>query len=141
MKIITTVLFLIMSFAAFSQTVAEKGIIDFMRTEENIWNAGDLEGYVNLYTPDDSCRMLTKTGAVKGRKDILEHYKKYFWPKEKMGQLVLEHDLIEKETDDVYYVTGFFHVSFNDGKKIDGRFSTIMKKINGKWYIFSDHSS
>jgi hypothetical protein len=32
---------------------------------------------------------------------------KYFRPKEKMGKLVLEHDLIEKEADDVYYVTGF----------------------------------
>jgi len=141
MKMIATVLLMMISFGAFSQTEAEKEIIDFMRTEESIWNAGNLEGYVNLYTPDDSCRMLTKNGSVKGRKDILEYYKKYFWPKEKMGQLVLEHDLIEKETDDVYYVTGFFHVSFSDGKKLDGRFSTIMKKVNGKWYIFSDHSS
>lgn len=58
---------------------------------------------------------------------------KYFRPKEKMGKLVLEHDLIEKEADDVYYVTGFFHVSFNDGKKLDRRFSTRMEKVNGKW--------
>jgi hypothetical protein len=47
MKMIATVLLMMISFAAFSQTEAEKEIIDFMRTEESIWNAGDIEGYVN----------------------------------------------------------------------------------------------
>jgi ketosteroid isomerase-like protein len=27
-----------------------------------------------------------------------------------------------------------------DGKTINGRYSSLMKKIKGKWYLYTDHS-
>lgn len=141
MKWLLLIVFNLITLSSFCQSKDEKEIAEFMRSEERIWNSGDLEGYVNLYTPDDKCRMLLKKGNVVGRKAILEHYKKYFWPQDKMGTLSLEYDLIEKVGKSTYYVTGFFHVLFKDGKKIDGRYSSIMKKMKGKWYLFADHSA
>jgi hypothetical protein len=110
-----------------------------MRQEEKTWSSGDIDGYVNLYAPEDSTRMILSKGAAYGKENILAFYKKY-WPKEKMGTLVLDGERFEKLSGKYYYVTGFFHVSYPDGKKVDGRYSSLMKKIKGKWYIYADHS-
>ena len=126
-------------FPAFSQSKDVKDIIQLMRVEEDAWNKGDIEAYVNLYAPEDSTRMIYSTGAVYGKDSILAFYKKY-WPKERMGMLKLTHDSIERLSDTYYYVSGYFNVSYPTGKEIKGRFSGLVKKINGKWYLYTDHS-
>lgn len=123
----------------FAQTSEVNEIIQLMRVEEQAWNSGDIEAYVNLYAPEDSARMIYSTGAVYGKENILAFYKKY-WPKEKMGKLTLTHDSIEKISDTYYFVSGYFNVSYPSGKEIKGRFSGLVKKINGKWYLYTDHS-
>jgi uncharacterized protein (TIGR02246 family) len=130
-----------MASASFAQTKAEKEITAFLREEERIWNKGDLVGYVDLYMPDNTCRVIKKKGVVIGKEAILKDYQTYFTSKETMGQLTLEADAIEKITPTTYYVTGFFHLTYPDAEKIDGRYSTLMKKVKGKWYIYTDHSS
>lgn len=124
---------------SFSQSKDEKAILAVMREEERVWNAGNIEAYVDLYAPSDSTRMIYSTGAVYGKDSILAFYKKY-WPKEKMGQLTLDGEQLEKLSKNYYYVSGFFHVRYPDGKSINGRFSGLMKKIKGRWYLYTDHS-
>lgn len=124
-----------------AQSKDVKDIIALMRTEEEVWNRGDIDAYVNLYAPGDSTRMIYNggSGVTKGKDSILAFYKKY-WPKEKMGHLTLQHDGIEKISDKYYYVSGFFTVSYPSGKAVKGRFSGLVKKIKGKWYLYTDHS-
>ena len=124
---------------AFSQSKAEKEILAVMRLEEKYWSSGDIEGYVSLYAPSDSTRMILSKGAAYGKDSILAFYKRY-WPKEKMGTLVLDGERMERLSGKYYYVTGYFHVSYPDGKTINGRYSSLMKKIKGKWYLYTDHS-
>src|SRR5688500_5454796 len=73
----------------FSQSKDQQAILAVMREEEETWNRGDIEGYVNLYAPHDSTRMILGKGVAAGKENILAFYKKY-WPKEKMGTLKLE---------------------------------------------------
>ena len=70
--------------SSFSQSKDEKKILDIMRLEEKYWSAGDIEGYVSLYAPGDSTRMILSKGAAYSRGRILAFYKKY-WPKEKIS--------------------------------------------------------
>ena len=140
--IITLLLFcgcLTFSVNSIAQNKNEKKILAVMRLEEAYWNKGDIDAYVSLYAPDDSSRMILSKGAAYGKTNILAFYKKY-WPKEKMGTLVLDGEQMEKISAKFYFVTGYFHVSYPDGKKIEGRYSSLMKKIKGKWYIYTDHS-
>jgi hypothetical protein len=125
----------------FAQPKDVKDIIALMRTEEEVWNCGDIDAYVNLYAPGDSTRMIYNGGAgvTRGKDSILAFYKKY-WPKEKMGTLTLTHDSIEKISKEFYYVSGFYNVSYPSGKSVKGRFSGLVKKIKGKWYLYTDHS-
>ena len=126
--------------SATAQSKAIKKMKAVMRLEETYWSNGDIDGYVSLYAPSDSARMILGKGAAYGRANILAFYKKY-WPKEKMGKLVLDGEQFEKISNKFYFVTGYFHVLYPDGKKIEGRYSSLMKKIKGKWYIYTDHSA
>ena len=132
------VLFMLCS-TAFSQSKDVKKILATLRLEEKYWSAGDIEGYVSLYAPGDSTRMILGKGAAYGKDSILAFYKRY-WPKEKMGKLVLDGESLERLSRKYYYVTGYFHVIYPDGKTVNGRYSSLMKKIKGKWYLYTDHS-
>ena len=123
----------------FSQSKDEKKILEVMRLEEKYWSSGDIEGYVSLYAPSDSTRMILTKGAAYGKDSILAFYKRY-WPKERMGTLVLDGERRERLSKKYYFITGYFHVSYPDGKAINGRYSGLMKKIKGKWYLYTDHS-
>lgn len=138
----TMLLFLFVSATAgnsYSQSKDEKKILAVLRLEEEYWSKGDIDGYVSLYAPLDSTRMILSKGAAYGKDNILAFYKKY-WPKEKMGTLVLDGENMERLSRKFYYVTGYFHVKYPDGKSIDGRYSSLMIKIKGKWYLYTDHS-
>lgn len=140
LPVLPAVFFLCLSgLKTFAQSPDEKAISDVFRQGEAYWNKGDIEGYVSLYAPVDSCRMILSKGAVYGRENILAFYKKY-WPKERMGQLVTDGEAYERLSDNHYFVTGYFHVSYPNSKKIEGRFSVIMLKYDGKWYLYTDHS-
>ena len=137
-------IFLLLSLISFvTTTLAQskdvKKILAVLRLEEEYWSKGDIEGYVSLYAPLDSTRMILSKGAAYGKENILAFYKKY-WPREKMGKLVLDGENLERLSRKFYYVTGYFHVSYPDGKAISGRYSSLMIKIKGKWYLYTDHS-
>lgn len=135
----TTLTLLMVCLTSWAQSNDEKAILELMREEERAWNSGNIEAYVNLYAAHDSTRMIYSSGAVYGKDSILAFYKKY-WPKERMGQLTLDGERLERLSDEYYYVSGFFHVRYPDGKSVNGRFSGLMKKIKGKWYLYTDHS-
>ncbi|MBK7434764.1 MAG: nuclear transport factor 2 family protein [Chitinophagaceae bacterium] len=137
--LLTLVIFGASVSAGFSQSKDEQKILAVMRLEEEYWSRGDIDAYVSLYAPEDSVRMILSKGAAYGRDNILAFYKKY-WPKEKMGKLILDGEQMERISSRFYFVTGYFHVIYPDGKKIEGRYSSLMKKIKGKWYIYTDHS-
>src|SRR5687767_6828778 len=126
-SLIACLLMVIFSSSIKAQDKDVKAILEVMREEERTWNSGDVEGYVNLYAPEDSTRMILAKGSAYGKANILAFYKKY-WPKEKMGKLSLESDSIERLSDKYYYVTGYFTVVLDEGKKVGGRFSGLMKK-------------
>ena len=69
--------FLFIPLSGISQTKDEKKILAVLRLEEKLWSQGDIEGYVNLYAPLDSTRMILSKGAAYGKDSILAFYKKY----------------------------------------------------------------
>ena len=118
----------------------EAAIFKVFREEERAWNAHDIEAYVALYAPLDSSRMILSKGVAAGKDNILAFYKKY-WPEEKMGSLKLEEESLERISKKFYFITGYFHVTYPNGKSVHGRYSSLMVKLKGKWYIYTDHSA
>lgn len=145
MKTLYTFALLIISLTLFQVNASAQDkdieqIRQVLKEEEEVWSRGDIEGYVDFYAPGDSARMIYSSGISYGRDSILAFYKKY-WPKEKMGTLSFDQTTFEKISDNYYFVTGRFTVLIPGGRKVMGRFSSLMKKINGRWYIYTDHSA
>jgi hypothetical protein len=53
-----------------------KKILEVITLEQQVWNKGDIEGYVNCYAPGDSTPMILSKGAAYGKEGILAFYKK-----------------------------------------------------------------
>lgn len=94
----------------------EVAILKVFRKEERAWNAHDIEGYVALYAPLDSSRMILSKGVAAGKNNILAFYKKY-WPEDKMGSLKLDSESMECISKKYYFVTGYFHVTYPEGRR------------------------
>lgn len=126
MRHLVTIILLLTITICFAQNKDEAAILKTLEEEQRTWNAHDIEGYVNLYAPLDSTRMILSKGVAAGKQNILAFYKKY-WPKEKMGTLKLDGTTMERLSKKYYYVCGYFHVTYPDGKVINGRYSSLMR--------------
>jgi uncharacterized protein (TIGR02246 family) len=138
-KILSAIPILILTASIAMAQSDEAAIRAVIQKELDTWNSGDIEGYVNLYAPVDSVRMIYNGGEVIGKENILQFYKKH-WPKDRMGRLEFTDVRLERVSPEYFYTQGHFHVTQADGKKVKGRFSGLMKKIDGKWYLYTDHS-
>ena len=140
-----TALFLCLLFAffsafSFSQSKDESAIRTVLQKQENEWNKGDLEKYMQGYWKNDSVMFIGKSGITCGWQKTLDNYKKGYPDKEAMGKLkftLLQMKPISKE---YYFVIGKWHLQRTIGD-LQGVFTLLFKKINGQWLIVADHSS
>ena len=112
-------------------------IISVMKIQEEAWNRGDLTGFMQGYWKSDSLKFVGSRGISYGWNKTLENYKKSYHNKEIMGKLHFDIDLIEKLSEDTYYLIGRYTLTRKNDTP-SGYFNLIWKKINGKWFIITD---
>ncbi|MEZ4811192.1 MAG: serine hydrolase [Allomuricauda sp.] len=109
--------------------------------QEVCWNNADIECYMEAYAATEPIQTASTGGITYGYDNIIGNYKKYF-PKERMGHLYFDNISTRRLSDNLYYVTGRFNLKFPDREELaHGWFSVNFKKINGEWYMITDHSS
>jgi len=113
-----------------------------MDTQQECWNVGDLDCFMESYWKSDSLLFLGKTGISFGWQTTLDNYKKGYASVEEMGKLTFTNEVLrflDKETIQVigkwYLKRGF---SLGD---LEGHYSLIWQNKEGDWVIISDHSS
>ena len=119
--------------------------------QEQAWNRADLEGFMAGYWHSDSLTFIGKSGLNKGWQRTLDNYKKSYPTPEKMGKLSFTILKIEELSKNCAYVVGKWHLArkttqtTNDNldnlEDLEGHFTLVWRKIKGKWFIVSDHSS
>ncbi|MGZ3902380.1 MAG: YybH family protein [Bacteroidia bacterium] len=111
-----------------------------MSMQEQAWNEGNAEKFMQGYWNSDSLTFVGKKGVTLGWKQTLANYKKNYPDKETMGKLVFT--IIKKERlgPENYLVIGKWHLT-RSKDEVGGHFSLTWKKINGQWLIISDHTS
>jgi len=134
----------ILSFTLNAQTISESDRSQILRALENqraAWNDGDIEKFMDGYWKSDSLRFIGKRGVQYGWKETLENYKKGYPTKEAMGKLSFEVISLEGIGNETAFMIGKWKLDYNDKPSVEGHFSLLYKKINGKWLIIADHSS
>lgn len=132
--------FLLLNTLASAQSKNEIAIRKVLQTQENAWNSGQLEKFMQGYWKNDSLIFIGKSGITYGWQKTLDNYIKVYPDTAVMGQLTFTLFQLKPIAVDYYFVFGKWHLQRSIGN-IEGYFTLLFKKISGRWLIVVDHSS
>lgn len=128
------------STVSIAQVNNESTIRQLLQEQTQAWNNGDIEGFMNIYWKNDSLLYVSKNGVTYGWQHTLNNYKESYPNSQAMGQLRFTIITIQKLSSEVYNVVGKWQLTREAGN-LQGHFTLLWRKINGKWCIVQDHSS
>ncbi len=121
-----------------------------MKTEEKIravlaeqqecWNKGDIDCFMQGYWNSDSLRFIGKSGVNYGWQATLDSYKKSYPDKAAMGTLEFDILNVELVGTENCLVTGKWKL-IREADEPNGLFTLIWKRFGDEWKIIYDHSS
>ncbi|MFB9842318.1 YybH family protein [Mucilaginibacter ginsenosidivorans] len=117
-----------------------EAVMKVLATQQDAWNRGDIEGFMQGYWKSDSLMFVGKTAPVYGWQTTLDHYKKGYPDRAAMGQLTF--DIIQVRILDPAnaFVMGGWKLK-REKDEPGGYFTLWFRKINGEWKIVCDHTS
>ena len=115
-------------------------IRSLLRGQQEAWNRGDIEGYMQGYWKSDAL-LFTSGGRIqRGWQTTYEKYKKSYDTKEKMGTLTFSNLEIKMLSSSSAWVFGRWKLErANDHP--GGVFTLILRKFPDGWKIIHDHTS
>jgi ketosteroid isomerase-like protein len=128
------------SVAAMGQQTPEQQIRKLMEDQQNAWNRGDVDAFMEGYWKSDSLLFIGSNGVTYGYHNTLIRYKKTYDSREKMGALAFELLHLIPVSAEAYLVVGKWNLTRTIGN-IGGYYTLVFRKINGQWRIVSDHTS
>ncbi|MGN7784285.1 YybH family protein [Niabella sp. 22666] len=139
-RFLLVMVFGVMTIAALAQSNQESAIRQILAKQTEAWNKGDINAFMQTYWKSDSLVFVGKNGVTYGWQNTLDNYRKGYPDKTAMGQLKFTIIRIEPLSGQVYNVIGKWHLTRTIGD-LQGHYTLIIRKINGKWLIVQDHSS
>jgi len=118
----------------------KEAVLKVLTTQQDAWNRGDIDGFMQGYWKSDSLMFVGKTAPVYGWQTTLDHYKKGYPNRAAMGQLTF--DIIQVTILDPSnaFVLGGWRLK-REKDTPGGYFTLWFRKINGEWKIVCDHTS
>lgn len=106
------------------------------------WNRGDIPGFMEGYEKSESIAFVG-TEITKGHANWLEHYKKRYPTREKMGTLRFSDLDIRMLGAQYASVIGRFHLdrAADAGGEASGIFTLLFEKTAHGWKVILDHTS
>lgn len=138
MKFIALLLFSCVNLFAQDQDVT--AIRKVLAQQQQDWNSGNLEAFMQGYWKSDSLKFISSRGINYGWQATLDGYKKGYPTTEAMGKLTFTIISIEKLSKKSAIVIGKWHLQRTKDEP-QGHFTLLWKKIEGRWVIVADHTS
>jgi hypothetical protein len=139
MKNIFTIMILTTVLSCSNNQNAEKEILSVMQMQEEAWNTGNIEQFMQGYWQSDSLMFIGKNGIKYGWQTTFDNYKSSYPDKASMGKLQFEIIKLEVNNNTAYMLGKWNLVREADNPK--GYFTLYWKQIGGKWVITIDHTS
>jgi ketosteroid isomerase-like protein len=146
-NLVYSILFLVSSNLVFAQKpLKENNAIELIKNvlsnQQQAWNDGHLEDFMNGYWENDSLVFIGKKGVTYGWQKTLDNYKKSYPDIASMGELQFDIVSIKLLSKTDAFVIGKWHLKRHENKgDLQGHFTLLFKKSNNKWVIVVDHSS
>ena len=135
-------LFIVLA-SSYSQNLKEKDslkILNVLEQQRIAWNDNNINKFMQGYLKSEKLVFSGSNGPVFGWNFVKDRYLKTYSTKELMGDLSFEINDLFLITKKVAILLGKFNLQ-RKNEKLSGYFTLIFKKINGNWYIVSDHTS
>ena len=122
-----------------SKTSHEKEIREVLMRQQDAWNQGNVEEFMEGYWKSDSL-MFIGSKITYGWDSTLARYHKTYPDRDAMGQLRFTFYNFTLVDYNACLVTGRYQLKRNSDEPT-GLFTLLLKKINGEWRIVYDHTS
>ncbi|MCH2198086.1 MAG: nuclear transport factor 2 family protein [Flavobacteriales bacterium] len=111
-----------------------------MQAQEEAWNQGDLDAFMDGYWESDSLMFIGSRGLNYGWQTTLDNYKKSYPNPEAMGKLKFTNLYMDLVDENSALVIGQWQL-FRTQDTLQGHYSLTWTMKNGEWVIIADHSS
>jgi ketosteroid isomerase-like protein len=122
----------------FPNPVAE--IQSVLRGQQDAWNRGDIDGFMNGYARSPSTVFLSGDEVSRGWETVRERYRQKYSDRSKMGTLTFSDIEITPLSADAAVVLGRWRLKRANDEP-HGRFTLIFKRLPEGWRIVHDHTS
>ena len=115
-------------------------IMKVMKFQENAWNSGDINSFMEGYIKSDELVFSGKSGPVYGWNETRNRYLKNYPDTQTMGELKFTVNKIRSVSSDVAFLIGEYYLTRSTEDSY-GYFTLFWKKINNNWLIIRDHTT
>ncbi len=127
-----------------TQKIDQKTIFSEVKTalfkQQDDWNKADIEGFMQGYWKDPQMTFVGSSGVNYGWQTTLNNYKKNYPNKDAMGTLEFKVLEMKALAHNICYVIGQYTLIRKEDKP-SGYFTLVWQKIDGQWFVISDHTS
>ena len=111
-----------------------------LRAQQDAWNRGDIDGFMNGYGRSASTVFVSEDTIRRGWETVRERYRKKYSDRAKMGTLAFLDLEIMLLSPDAGVVLGRWSLKRANDQP-HGRFTLIFKRLPEGWRIVQDHTS
>lgn len=129
------------AFPATEQTSkAISQIQSVLQAQQNAWNRGDIDGFMNGYARSPSTVFISEDTINRGWQTVRDRYRKKYSDKARMGTLTFSEVEITLLSPDSAVASGRWKLNRATDRP-HGRFTLILKRLPEGWRIVHDHTS
>jgi ketosteroid isomerase-like protein len=111
-----------------------------LHAQQNAWNRGDINGFMNGYARSASTVFISEDTVRRGWGTVRERYREKYSDRAKMGTLTFSEIEITLLSPDAAVVLGRWRLERAKDRP-HGRFTLIFKRLPEGWRIVLDHTS
>ena len=115
-------------------------IMKVMSLQQDAWNKGDIDSFMQGYLKSDELVFSGKSGPVYGWENTKKRYYSSYPNTNIMGKLNFTIKKIRSLSYNSAYLIGEYYLK-RSGEDSNGHFTLLWKKIDSNWLIVSDHTS
>jgi len=131
---------LMLLFVGQVNAVPTDDIAQMLKGQEDAWNRGDLDAYMQGYWKSEQLRFVSNGKFRYGWDETLAAYKKNYPNKEALGELKFTIKEIKMLSNYAAMVVGRWDLKRQKDAPT-GVFTLLVEKVDDRWVITMDHSS
>ncbi len=118
----------------------DDAIREVLQMQQDAWNAGDIETFMQGYLKSDSLRFAGSSGEIRGWQSTLERYHSVYPDRAAMGTLTFDLRDIRMLSNKHAMVFGAYALE-RENDQPTGLFTLILEYTGEGWRIVHDHTS